>query len=326
MLFFFPCSTCQGFPTRHALCLSRGSNITTCLILFFSYLGVFLDGYQSPDRQPDRLLVVDVHELGLPPGRLPSALDATDLWNSDENKNRLCSNDDARVDEDGLPKILLWRPALTVTNIVSRRTATRTHLRSMTCRLRQRMKKNKMKIIMKIKFEVWGLWWEAVSILEHLSLFLFFMGSPSLLCFPVGCKWCPFVPEAPPPKISSDPPGFLFFCANLPRSPAAINSIIPDKFRSYSQISYKKRKETPAIQSRKLALFRLLSLSLPPPPERQGESDGEINQKWKGDNRSTKCRKYITTTKKDSLALGGGGICQLILVGFNSDFAWTWKQ
>ena len=44
-----------------------------------SHLGVLLDGDDGPDGQPDRLLVVDVDELGVAPGRFAAALDAANF-------------------------------------------------------------------------------------------------------------------------------------------------------------------------------------------------------------------------------------------------------
>ncbi len=56
----------------------------SCAVVYFPfdrlYLWVFLDRHDRPDRQPHRLLVVDVDELGLAPGGLAAALDAGDLW------------------------------------------------------------------------------------------------------------------------------------------------------------------------------------------------------------------------------------------------------
>ena len=44
-----------------------------------SHLGVLLDGDDGPDGQPDGLLVVDVDELGVAPGRFAAALDAANF-------------------------------------------------------------------------------------------------------------------------------------------------------------------------------------------------------------------------------------------------------
>ena len=40
---------------------------------------MLLDGDDGPDGQPDRLLVVDVDELGVAPGRFAAALDAANF-------------------------------------------------------------------------------------------------------------------------------------------------------------------------------------------------------------------------------------------------------
>ena len=44
-----------------------------------THLGVLLDGDDRPNRQPDGLLVVDVNELGVAPGRFAAALDAANF-------------------------------------------------------------------------------------------------------------------------------------------------------------------------------------------------------------------------------------------------------
>ena len=48
---------------------------------------MLLDRHQHPDRQPDRFLVVDVHEARVAPGGFPAALDADDLGKKKEFGN-----------------------------------------------------------------------------------------------------------------------------------------------------------------------------------------------------------------------------------------------
>lgn len=48
---------------------------------------MFLYRYQGPDGEPDGLLVVDVHKLGVASGGFPAALNTGDLWNGKKTKS-----------------------------------------------------------------------------------------------------------------------------------------------------------------------------------------------------------------------------------------------
>ena len=52
---------------------------------------MLLDGDDGPDGQPDGLLVVDVDELGVAPGRFAAALDAANFC---KEKNKCAIVDD----------------------------------------------------------------------------------------------------------------------------------------------------------------------------------------------------------------------------------------